>query len=156
MEPAIMAEYSETCELCTSTGGDPLWGNTLCRVVHITDPDYPGFCRVILNRHVREMTDLADEEQNEMMRVVFAVEATVRQLLKPDKINLASLGNMTPHVHWHIIPRWQGDRCFPNPIWASVQRDGALPPVTVDIALLKKGLVARLGESTLTSLGGSS
>ena len=74
----MMSDSSRTCELCVSDGGKLLWRNAFCRIVSIADPDYPGFCRVILNRHVAEMTDLADDEQQELMRIVFAVEAVVR------------------------------------------------------------------------------
>jgi diadenosine tetraphosphate (Ap4A) HIT family hydrolase len=49
---------------------------------------------------------------------VFCVEAALRPSLNPDKINLASLGNMTPHLHWHVIPRYANDATFPKPIWA--------------------------------------
>ena len=145
-----MAEPSkslETCELCTPPGGELVWENALCRVVSVADPDYPGFCRVILNRHEREMTDLPENEQHELMRIVLAVEATVRRVLNPDKINLASLGNMTPHVHWHIIPRWREDRCFPNPIWGLSQRDKTSLPASIDLARLKEELVKALASN---------
>lgn len=138
------SESIETCELCTSSGGELVWENALCRVVSVADPDYPGFCRVILNRHEREMTDLPEIEQHELMRIVLTVEATVRRILNPDKINLASLGNMTPHVHWHIIPRWREDRCFPNPIWGLAQQDKPSLPATIDLARLKLELVKSL------------
>jgi diadenosine tetraphosphate (Ap4A) HIT family hydrolase len=111
------------CELCESVGGTPLWQDALSRVVLVEDRNYPGFCRVIWTKHVKEMTDLPVVERRHLMEVVFAVESAVRQALHPDKINLASLGNLTPHLHWHVIPRWTGDRHFPNPIWGEVQRD---------------------------------
>jgi diadenosine tetraphosphate (Ap4A) HIT family hydrolase len=56
------------------------------------------------------------------MRVVFAVEAALRGLMRPDKINLASLGNLVPHLHWHVIPRFGDDPHFPAPIWAAPRR----------------------------------
>lgn len=111
------------CDLCDGMGGDVLWQDELCRVVLVDDADYPGFCRVILQRHVAEMTDLAAAERERLMRVVFATEAAVRQLLKPDKVNLASLGNVVPHLHWHVIPRFRDDRHFPNPIWGEPRRE---------------------------------
>jgi len=148
-----MTEPSKTCELCISTGGKLVWENTLCRVVSIADPDYPGYCRVILNRHELEMTDLEEDEQQEMMRVVLGVEATLRRLLNPDKINLASLGNMTPHVHWHVIPRWREDRCFPNPIWGSGQRTIVSIPAAIETARLKDALVDLLGGPMTASKG---
>jgi diadenosine tetraphosphate (Ap4A) HIT family hydrolase len=56
------------------------------------------------------------------MDAVFAAEAALRELLRPDKVNLASLGNMTQHLHWHVIPRFADDRHFPQPIWAQPSR----------------------------------
>lgn len=110
------------CELCDTPGGDVLWQDALCRVVAVDLPDYPGFCRVILNRHTSEMTDLPEAERQRLMQVVFAVESALRRLMGPDKINLASLGNVVPHVHWHIIPRFADDAHFPQPIWGPALR----------------------------------
>ncbi len=114
------------CELCNSVGGLLLWQDDFCRVVLIDDNDYPGFCRVILNRHVKEMTELSAEERTRLMHKVFAVETAIRALAAPDKINLACLGNAVPHVHWHVIPRWRDDRHFPKPVWAPAER-AAMP-----------------------------
>ena len=108
---------SPDCELCGGDGGDLLWRDRQCRVVRVNESGYPGFCRVVWNTHVREMTDLDAGERARLMHVVFQVESALRQLLHPDKINLASLGNTTPHLHWHVIPRFRDDPHFPNPIW---------------------------------------
>jgi diadenosine tetraphosphate (Ap4A) HIT family hydrolase len=92
------------------------------RVLAADDADaerYPGFCRVIWNDHVREMSDLTAADSALFMSAVFRVEAALRQVLQPFKINLASLGNMTPHLHWHVIPRYRHDATFPKPIWAA-------------------------------------
>lgn len=110
------------CELCDQPGGELMWRNERCRVVQVADPDYPGFCRVIWNAHVAEMTDLSPADRAHFMEVVFAVEQAVRDALSPDKINLASLGNMVPHLHWHIIPRYRDDRHFPASIWGPPAR----------------------------------
>ena len=115
------------CELCHGTGGALLWQNDLCRVVAVDEPGLPGFLRVVLQNHVREMTDLAPEERTRFMTVVFAVEAHVRQTLEPDKMNLASLGNLTPHLHWHVIPRWCDDRHYPGPVWAAPVHEAPVP-----------------------------
>lgn len=112
------------CELCDTSGGDLVWQNDLCRVVLVAEADYPGFCRVILKRHVKEMADLPEVERQALMHVVFAVEQALIRLMQPDKINLASLGNVVPHVHWHIIPRFTDDAHFPQPIWAAASRAG--------------------------------
>lgn len=114
---------SKTCELCESAGGEVLHADEALRVVLVDDAQYPGFCRVIWNAHVQEMTDLAPAERSRMMMSVMKVEAALRDVLSPDKINLASLGNMTPHLHWHVIPRFADDVHFPGAIWAHEQRE---------------------------------
>lgn len=140
-----LAQPADECELCHRPGGEPLWEDDLCRVVAVDDADYPGFCRVVVKRHVREMSDLADAEQAALMRVVLAVEAALRQLYRPDKINLASLGNLVPHVHWHVIPRWRDDRHFPQPIWGAPQRTASAPRAAVPRHELSGELRRRLG-----------
>ena len=135
------------CEFCNGPGGAVLWQNELCRVVRADEPDYPGFVRVILKRHAREMTDLDPAERDGLMAVVFAVEAAVRDTMRPDKMNLASLGNMTPHVHWHVIPRYADDRHFPGPVWAQPRRERAtLPERGERAARLAAAIAARLGR----------
>lgn len=111
------------CQLCLEAGGNLLWQDELCRLVLVEDADYPGFCRVIWKRHVAEMTDLTAAERRHLMSVVFAAESAMRAIVSPDKVNLASLGNLVPHLHWHVIPRWRDDRHFPNPIWGSAARE---------------------------------
>lgn len=131
-----------TCPLCDAPGGELIWQMPLLRIVLVTEPDYPGFCRVILNRHVAEMTDLPAEERNYLMEVVYAVETVLRREFAPHKINLASLGNVVPHVHWHVIPRWQDDKHYPNPIWGEAQRVAA--PRQIDVNRLKAALASAM------------
>ncbi|MGZ8256480.1 MAG: HIT family protein [Gallionella sp.] len=115
-----------SCQLCEQEGGEVIYRNELLRVVLVDDADYAGFCRVICNAHVAEMTDLAIHQRSQLMMTVCKVEQALRDILHPDKINLASLGNMTPHLHWHVIPRYQNDRHFPQSIWAAPQRDSVI------------------------------
>lgn len=119
-----------SCPLCATSGGTLLWQDDFCRVVRADEPDYPGFLRVILNAHVKEMTDLPADDQAALMRVVLATEAALREVMAPDKLNLAALGNVVPHLHWHVIPRFTDDPHFPNPVWGVRQRDmpHAAPP----------------------------
>jgi diadenosine tetraphosphate (Ap4A) HIT family hydrolase len=128
---------SETvCELCSQPGGEVLHRNEKFRVVLLDDMQYPGFCRVIWNEHVREMTDLSAPDRVLLMQAVWRVEAAVRESMRPDKMNVASLGNMVPHLHWHVIPRYADDAHFPGPIWAQVQRTAEASVLTSRAALL--------------------
>ena len=106
------------CALCEQAGGELIWQNEQLRVVLVDDQLFAGFTRVIWQEHVVEMTDLSLEQREVLMRTVYLVETIQREVLKPTKINLASLGNMTPHLHWHVIPRFEHDAIFPNLVWA--------------------------------------
>jgi diadenosine tetraphosphate (Ap4A) HIT family hydrolase len=112
------------CELCDDVGGMLVLSNGWLRVVLVDDADFPGFARVIWNDHAAEMTDLDEPARQRLMRTVFAVESAQREVLTPTKVNLASLGKVTPHLHWHVIPRFADDSHFPHPVWAARQRTG--------------------------------
>ena len=111
------------CPLCIEDGGICLVRTKQYRIVAPREPEFLGLIRVIWNEHVVEMTDLEILPRNDFMRAVYFVEDSVRQVMNPDKINLASLGNAVPHLHWHIIPRWLDDSYFPLPIWGQRQRE---------------------------------
>lgn len=127
------------CELCVSPGGELLWEDDRLRVIRVGGSEgraFPGFCRVVWRDHVAEMSELSAADARHLLAAVSAVERALRELLRPDKINLASLGNVVPHLHWHVIPRWRDDSHFPRPIWADALRDvPARPePTTADLA----------------------
>ena len=124
------------CELCNQPGGELVHRHEKFRVVLIDDPQYPGFCRVVWNDHVKEMTDLPASDRALLMTAVWQVEAAVREALRPDKMNIACLGNMVPHLHWHVIPRYANDAHFPAPVWAQVQRTPAPAELEARTALL--------------------
>jgi diadenosine tetraphosphate (Ap4A) HIT family hydrolase len=111
----------DVCDLCESDGGTTIFHAEKWRVVRVMGAEgdaYRGFCRVIWNTHIRELTDLAPADRLQFMEIVFKVEAALRSSLAPLKMNVASLGNLTPHLHWHVIPRFADDPAYPRPIWA--------------------------------------
>jgi len=141
------------CVFCAGPGGEVLWRDDRLRVVHAPEPDHPGLLRVIWHAHVREMTDLSAADRRHVMEAVFAAEHALREVLGPLKINLASFGNMVPHLHWHVIPRHEDDPHFPNAIWGVRQRDGA-HPLPGDFAPRVAGrLAALLGVPRKTASG---
>ncbi|MDR5830211.1 HIT family protein [Caballeronia sp. LP006] len=110
------------CVFCREDGGEVLWADDALRVVLADEADWPGLCRVIWGAHIAEMSDLQDDDRARLMTAVNCVERALRRILVPEKVNLASLGNQVPHVHWHVIPRFSNDSRFPLPIWAPRQR----------------------------------
>lgn len=143
------------CELCAllaePAAGALVWRDGKLSVVLVDEPNYPGFVRVVWNRHVKEMTDLEPAERMAVMQAVFQVEAALRVVMAPAKINLASFGNMTPHVHWHVIPRYTNDVHFPNPTWGAAQREPDALALAGRGALLQKlrdTIVANLSKAS--------
>jgi len=141
---------AQSCALCAGDGGEVLYRDELLRVVLVDEPGYPGFVRVIANAHVREMTDLAAADRQRLLAAVFAVESAQREALAPHKINLASLGNVTPHLHWHVIPRFADDAHFPEPVWGARQREpgpARLAERRARLAALRAAIAARLAAA---------
>ena len=129
-----MRDLTANCELCHPSAGDVVFASPQWRLVLVDDANYPGFCRVVWTDHVREMTDLSETERHTLMATVWQVEQAIRDIMQPHKINLASFGNMVPHLHWHIIPRYTDDAHFPNPVWANANE--VLPDVSARQTLL--------------------
>jgi diadenosine tetraphosphate (Ap4A) HIT family hydrolase len=124
-----------SCELC-ALKVEPVYRDERLAVILVDDPAYPGFCRVIWHAHVREMSELAPSERLVLNDAVWHVELALRAVMAPDKVNLASLGNVVPHLHWHVIPRYADDAQFPNPVWAAAVRRTEEPILAARRALL--------------------
>lgn len=118
---------SAGCPLCGGDGGLLIARTPQFRVIRVVDGDearrFPAFYRLIWNTHVAEFSDLTEADRHACMDAVTVIERTLRTLLAPTKINLAALGNVVPHLHWHVIARFDWDSHFPAPVWAAAQRD---------------------------------
>ena len=110
------------CPLCEGDGGLLVFRNEDLRIILASEAGFPAFYRVVWNRHVAEFSDLSAAERQVCMHAVVKVEQVLRSELQPAKINLAALGNLVPHLHWHVIARFEGDSHFPAPLWAAAQR----------------------------------
>ena len=113
------------CALCAGQGGVLAWSDAHWRAVRVEDPHFPAYYRVIAKRHTAEFTDLSAMQRQRCMNLVSSVERVLRDLLAPNKINLAALGNRVPHLHWHVIARFDWDSHFPDSIWGLRQREPA-------------------------------
>jgi diadenosine tetraphosphate (Ap4A) HIT family hydrolase len=118
------------CALCQEPGGALLWSDDDWRIVRVDDAAFPAFYRVVCNHHVGEFSALAAAQRQRCMDLVCAVERVLIERLRPTKVNLASLGNMVPHLHWHVVARFEWDSHFPNPIWGASQRELERPPLS--------------------------
>lgn len=140
------SDASTACPLCATDGGTLVWRGERLRLICADEPGHPAFYRVVWNAHVAEFSDLSAEDRLYCMDVVTAVERVLRVQLAPTKINLAALGNMVPHLHWHVIARFDWDSHFPAPVWAPAQRPRA-PEREAAVLAQRPALHARLGEA---------
>ena len=106
-----------------------VWRGERLRVIRAQEAGFPAFYRVVWNAHVAEFSDLAAADRVHCMEAVTLVEQALRQHLSPTKINIAALGNMVPHLHWHVIARFSWDSHFPQPVWGTAQRSVQPPAV---------------------------
>jgi diadenosine tetraphosphate (Ap4A) HIT family hydrolase len=145
---------SAECELCQQEGGKLVVPGPRWRVVRVLDELFPAFYRVIWTAHVAEFSDLGPEHRSECLEVVVRVEQEIRRALKPTKINLASLGNMVPHLHWHVVARFDWDTHFPHPVWASRQREPQaerLAAMRAALEPLDQAMASALSDLALSS-----
>jgi diadenosine tetraphosphate (Ap4A) HIT family hydrolase len=127
------------CELCESAGGRVVWSGPSWRAVRVDDAAFPGFYRLIANGHVREWSELPPDARHRGMDLVCAIEGVLLERLHPAKVNLASLGNVVAHLHWHVVARFEWDSHFPQPIWAAPQRE-VVPPASERLGSALDGL----------------
>lgn len=123
------------CPLCFSSGEKVLLKNDLFRIIQVNDVDYPGYFRVIANDHVKEMSELSSEAQMRIISALSKIEEIVLENMRPIKVNWAQLGNMVPHLHWHLIARFEVDATFPDSIWSPKRRQTA-----TDVLVARKEL----------------
>jgi diadenosine tetraphosphate (Ap4A) HIT family hydrolase len=140
------------CPLCEGPGGRVVFEAPELRVIHAAEEGFPAFYRVVWKDHVTEWSDLAPEDRALCMNAVVAVEQCLREVLAPAKINLAALGNMVPHLHWHVIARFDWDTRFPAPVWAAAQRTRDLQRETaieVKLEALERDMAQRMAAHSL-------
>jgi diadenosine tetraphosphate (Ap4A) HIT family hydrolase len=139
------------CALCDAPGGRVVVQAPRWRLVHAEEPGFPAFYRVVWQDHVREFSQLGAVDRQACMDAVVAVEEVLLAHLQPDKVNVASLGNAVPHLHWHVIARFAWDSHFPGAVWAPAQRvpdEGRLREVAAKLPALEEKLRARLAPAT--------
>jgi len=110
-----------SCQLCSRWNDEPQLRIAELRHTHVMlnrDQFFPGYVLLIAREHVTELFHLDPTTRGELMEEVNAVAAALYKVFAPDKINYELLGNMVPHMHWHIVPRFAGDPLWPRPIWS--------------------------------------
>jgi len=108
------------CPLCETKNEDIIFQNSFLRVILVNE--IPGYIRVITQKHIKEFSDLSDEEAINLTLTTKKIEKAIIKILTPDKVNIAALGNMVPHLHIHIIPRFKNDPWWPGATFCEKKR----------------------------------
>ncbi|MCM2356864.1 MAG: HIT family protein [Geobacteraceae bacterium] len=121
----------QTCPMCTMWHDQPelrIAEMDRCYVLLNRDQFFPGYTFVFTRNHVTELFHLDRQARAAVVEEVNAVAAALYNLFKPAKMNYELLGNMVPHMHWHLVPRFQGDPLWPRPIWSEPHEEVILAP----------------------------
>jgi diadenosine tetraphosphate (Ap4A) HIT family hydrolase len=122
------------CPLCNPENENVIIQDDFVRIILVDD--IPGYIRIITQKHIKEFSELNDEEAIKLTLLTKQIEKIILKTLNPDKINIASLGNMVPHLHIHIIPRFVNDPWWPNATFCEKQREFNYPITKEDIEKL--------------------
>jgi len=89
----------------------------LCRVLLMNDARFPWLILVPRRVGLHEMTDLPTEDGPVMMNEIRLVSKALREILSPDRINVAAIGNMVDQLHVHVVARTTTDPAWPGTVW---------------------------------------
>ncbi|MFZ1414760.1 MAG: HIT family protein [Defluviicoccus sp.] len=98
----------------------PLGGLVLSRLLLMNDATFPWLILVPAEPDIREIHELAQAQQMQLMAEITAISGLMAEIFKPDKINVAALGNVVPQLHVHVIARFRSDAAWPDPVWGRV------------------------------------
>jgi diadenosine tetraphosphate (Ap4A) HIT family hydrolase len=114
------------CPLCNPKNENIIYKNSFLRIILVDE--IPGYIRIITQKHIKEFSELSDEEAIKLTLIIKNLEKGILKALKPDKINIATLGNMVPHLHIHMIPRYINDPWWPDATFCTKKREYIYPP----------------------------
>ncbi len=93
--------------------------------IEIEESEIP-WLKIFTQYPYKEMSEVPAEIKFEIYDLLDIIEKEMIAYYDPKKINIASFGNYMPHVHWHIMARFEKDSYFPEPMWGTKQRESDL------------------------------
>ena len=89
----------------------------LCQLRLINNSDFPWLILVPMKNNLVEITELSDNDYDQLNKEIKNIAKSFKALTKADKLNIATLGNVVSQLHIHIIARYKTDKLFPKPVW---------------------------------------
>ncbi len=113
----------------------------LCRVLLMDDARFAWLILVPRIAGARELIDLDAGDQQALLAEVVRVGRVLEDLVRPDKLNIAALGNVVPQLHVHVIARHDDDAAWPQPVWGvGTRKPYAAPERVARVAALRAAL----------------
>jgi diadenosine tetraphosphate (Ap4A) HIT family hydrolase len=109
-----------SCIFCNNSNEELVIKNDIYKVIKVFNQDYPIYFQLVINQHIKELSDLPYQDALKVFDTIYLLDKLICEIYNVDKVNIASFGNIIPHLHWHIIGRYKHDKHFPNPIWGEV------------------------------------
>ncbi len=102
------------CPFCEPSGKTVLYKDGLIKILVDSYPASRGHLLVVPARHVERWEELREEEKLALIRGMELAMEKLREVLRPDAFNVGmnlgkAAGQTVPHLHLHVIPRWEGD-----------------------------------------------
>jgi len=89
----------------------------LSRVLLFDDARFPWLVLVPRQPGLRDLIDLPHDDQHQLLDEINLCAHVLHALDRPDKLNIAALGNVVAQLHVHVIARYESDAAWPRPVW---------------------------------------
>jgi diadenosine tetraphosphate (Ap4A) HIT family hydrolase len=99
------------------SGSAPVADWPLCHVRLKDDARFPWLLLVPRRPAIVELTDLAPGDQAALWGEIVRASRLVQEVARPEKLNVAALGNVVAQLHVHVIGRFANDPAWPDPVW---------------------------------------
>lgn len=116
----------------------------LCQVRIIDNSNYPWFILIPMKNNITEITDLNDSDYELFNYEVRKIAKFLQKEFAPDKLNIATIGNIVSQLHMHVIARFKDDKLFPKPVWGHefVRYEDDVLKLTIDML---RGKLEKMG-----------
>lgn len=121
----------------------PLGDFPLCRLLLMNDINFPWFILVPKRQDIREIHELAEDDQRQLLKESSSLSRQLVKVFKADKLNIGALGNMVPQLHLHHIVRYRDDPCWPAPVWG---KTAPTPYATAQVLSIRQQLLGNLPD----------
>lgn len=119
-----MMKQNQTCSICQRVslwrnGQNPYFIHEFEHSIFIVGDHqfHKGYSLLLLKNHVRELHELTPSVQVELFQELMKAGRALVDTFHPWKMNYSCYGNLDPHIHWHLFPRYDSESDYLNHPW---------------------------------------